>query len=65
MVGTVSGRVKHAQRAVKAGVDFVVAQGTEAGGHTGEIALSVLLPQIIDAVGHKVPVVAAGGMFFF
>jgi enoyl-[acyl-carrier protein] reductase II len=63
LVGTVSGRVKHAQRAVKAGVDFVVAQGTEAGGHTGEIALSVLLPQIIDAVGHKVPVVAAGGIF--
>jgi len=63
LVGTVSGRVKHAERAVKGGVDFVIAQGSEAGGHTGEISLSVLLPQIIDAVGHKVPVIAAGGIY--
>jgi len=63
LVGSVCGTVKHAERACKGGVDFVIAQGTEAGGHTGEIALSVLLPQVIDAVGHKIPVVAAGGIF--
>ena len=63
LVGSIAGKVKHAVGAVNAGVDFVVAQGYEAGGHTGEIALSVLLPQIVDAVGSKVPVVAAGGIF--
>ena len=50
-------------QAVEAGCDIVVAQGTEAGGHTGKVATLPLVPQIVDAVGGKVPVVAAGGIF--
>jgi enoyl-[acyl-carrier protein] reductase II len=50
-------------RAVEAGCDLVVAQGTEAGGHTGQVASLPLVPQIVDAVGARVPVVAAGGIF--
>jgi enoyl-[acyl-carrier protein] reductase II len=49
--------------AVASGVDFVVAQGTEAGGHTGTVATMALVPQVVDAVQGKVPVVAAGGLF--
>jgi enoyl-[acyl-carrier protein] reductase II len=56
------GKVKHATNAVEAGCDIVVAQGTEAGGHTGQVAVFPLVPQIVDAVGGKVPVVAAGGI---
>jgi len=62
VVGVVVGKVSHAVNAVKAGVDFVIAQGTEAGGHTGEVALMALLPQVVDAVGKQVPVCAAGGI---
>jgi enoyl-[acyl-carrier protein] reductase II len=40
----------------------VVAQGTEAGGHTGRVATMALVPQVVDAVGDRVPVVAAGGI---
>jgi NAD(P)H-dependent flavin oxidoreductase YrpB (nitropropane dioxygenase family) len=47
---------------VASGVDIVVAQGYEAGGHTGEIASMVLVPEIADAVGPQVPVLAAGGI---
>ena len=57
------GKVRHAIAAVEAGCDFVVAQGTEAGGHTGTVATMPLVPQIVDAVGDRVPVVAAGGIF--
>jgi enoyl-[acyl-carrier protein] reductase II len=56
------GKVRHAIAAVEAGCDLVVAQGTEAGGHTGQIATMPLVPQIVDAVGERVPVVAAGGI---
>ena len=45
------------------GCDIVVAQGTEAGGHTGQVATMPLVPQIVDAVGSAIPVVAAGGIF--
>jgi enoyl-[acyl-carrier protein] reductase II len=55
-----AGRVKHAQRAEAAGADVVAAQGTEAGGHTGEIGTLALVPQVVDAV--RIPVVAAGGI---
>jgi enoyl-[acyl-carrier protein] reductase II len=48
---------------VEAGCDIVVAQGTEAGGHTGQVATMALVPQVVDAVGGQVPVVAAGGIF--
>ncbi len=54
------GRVRHAQKSEAAGADVVVAQGTEAGGHTGEIGTLALVPQIVDAV--KIPVLAAGGI---
>jgi enoyl-[acyl-carrier protein] reductase II len=63
VVVSMCGKVEHAQRAVDAGCDLVVAQGTEAGGHTGQIASFPLVPQIVDAVGDRVPVVAAGGIF--
>mmetsp|Transcript_2629 Transcript_2629/g.2991 ORF Transcript_2629/g.2991 Transcript_2629/m.2991 type:complete len:327 (+) Transcript_2629:3-983(+) len=63
LVASIAGKVSHAIKAVDAGVDFVIVQGYEGGGHTGEIALSVLLPQVVDAVGHRVPVVAAGGIY--
>jgi enoyl-[acyl-carrier protein] reductase II len=54
------GRVRHAQKSEAAGADAVVAQGTEAGGHTGEIGTLALVPQTVDAV--KIPVLAAGGL---
>jgi enoyl-[acyl-carrier protein] reductase II len=63
LVVNMCGKVEHAIRAVEAGCDVVVAQGTEAGGHTGQVASLPLIPQIVDAVGDKVPVVAAGGIF--
>lgn len=55
------GNVKNARRVADAGVDVVVAQGTEAGGHTGRIATMALVPQAVDAV-RPTPVVAAGGI---
>lgn len=61
VVTALAGTVEHARRHVAAGVDFVVAQGTEAGGHTGQIATMVLVPDVVDAVA-PVPVVAAGGI---
>jgi enoyl-[acyl-carrier protein] reductase II len=62
LVVSMCGKVRHAVQAVEAGCDIVVAQGTEAGGHTGQVATFPLVPQIVDAVGGKVPVVAAGGI---
>jgi len=62
LVVNMCGKVDHARRAVDAGCDVVVAQGTEAGGHTGRIATMPLVPQVVDAVGDRVPVVAAGGI---
>jgi enoyl-[acyl-carrier protein] reductase II len=63
VVVSMCGKVEHALRAVEAGCDLVVAQGTEAGGHTGLVASLPLIPQIVDAVGDRVPVAAAGGIF--
>jgi enoyl-[acyl-carrier protein] reductase II len=63
LVINMCGKVDHARRAVDAGCDIVVAQGTEAGGHTGRVATMPLVPQVVDAVGDQVPVVAAGGIF--
>jgi enoyl-[acyl-carrier protein] reductase II len=63
LVVNMCGKVDHARRAVDAGCDVVVAQGTEAGGHTGTVATMPLVPQVVDAVGEHVPVVAAGGIF--
>ena len=63
LVGSMCGKVRHAVSAVASGCDFVVAQGTEAGGHTGLVATMALVPQVVDAVSARVPVVAAGGLF--
>lgn len=63
LVVSMCGKVRHAVRAARAGCDIVVAQGTEAGGHTGLVATMPLVPQVVDAVGTDVPVVAAGGIF--
>ncbi|MDQ1492141.1 MAG: hypothetical protein QOJ23_4655 [Actinomycetota bacterium] len=60
-VAALAGKREHAERHVAAGVDIVVAQGYEAGGHTGEIATMVLVPEIVDAVA-PLPVLAAGGI---
>ena len=62
LVVNMCGKVRHAVDAVAAGCDLVVAQGTEAGGHTGRVATMALVPQVVDAVGDQVPVVAAGGV---
>ncbi len=62
LVGALVGSKQHAERQVSIGVDVIVAQGTEAGGHCGEIATMVLVPQVVDAVGPDVPVLAAGGI---
>jgi len=55
------GRVRHAEKVVELGVDAVIAQGGEGGGHTGTVPTSLLVPQVVDAVGADVPVLAAGG----
>lgn len=62
LVASMCGKVRHAIASVEAGCDIVIAQGTEAGGHTGQIATMALVPQVVDAVGDRVPVVAAGGI---
>lgn len=59
-VVVMTGKVSHARRAEEAGADVVVAQGTEAGGHTGEIGAFALVPQVVDAV--RIPVLAAGAI---
>lgn len=60
-VAALVGTVEHARRQVAAGADLIVAQGSEAGGHTGEISTMVLVPQVVDAVA-PIPVLAAGGI---
>jgi NAD(P)H-dependent flavin oxidoreductase YrpB (nitropropane dioxygenase family) len=61
LVAALCGRVKQAVRHMKAGVDVIIAQGSEGGGHTGDVGSIVLWPQIIDAVA-PTPVLAAGGV---
>jgi len=60
-VAALAGSVEHARRHAEAGADLIVAQGTEAGGHTGQIATMVLVPEVVDAVA-PLPVLAAGGI---
>ncbi len=62
-VMNVCGTVRHAKAGEDGGLDAVVAQGTEAGGHTGTVATMTLVPQVVDAIAGKVPVVAAGGLY--
>ncbi len=60
-VAALAGTVDHARRHAEAGADIIVAQGYEAGGHTGEISTMVLVPEVVDAVA-PLPVLAAGGI---
>jgi len=62
VIGAMCGKATHARRQREAGVELIVAQGTEAGGHTGDIASMVLLPQVVEACGPGIPVLAAGGI---
>ena len=66
LIGALCGSVRHALKHKEAGLDFVVCQGTEGGGHTGEVSSLVLWPQVIDALGGggpgSLPVLAAGGV---
>jgi NAD(P)H-dependent flavin oxidoreductase YrpB (nitropropane dioxygenase family) len=65
------GSPKHVQKALEAGVDLICAQGGEGGGHTGDLATSILIPMVVDLCRNAVSpltkqpviVVAAGGMF--
>ena len=66
-VAALVGAKEHAIKQVHAGVDLIVAQGTEAGGHCGEVTTLVLIPEVLDAIaeipgGKDVPVLAAGGI---
>src|SRR5262249_50389417 len=61
LVAALAGLPVHAERHKTAGVDLIVAQGTEAGGHTGEVATMSLVPPVVDAVA-PTPVLAAGGI---
>lgn len=63
LVISMCGKVEHARRALDAGCDVVIAQGTEAGGHTGAVATFPLVPLVVDAMAGAIPVVAAGGIF--
>ncbi|WP_030990456.1 nitronate monooxygenase [Streptomyces sp. NRRL WC-3744] len=61
LVAALAGSARHARKHQEAGIDIVVAQGYEAGGHTGEIATMVLTPEVVEAVD-PLPVLAAGGI---
>jgi NAD(P)H-dependent flavin oxidoreductase YrpB (nitropropane dioxygenase family) len=61
-VAALVGAKEHAVKQVAAGVDLIVAQGTEAGGHCGEVTTMVLVPEVIEAIDGAVPVLAAGGI---
>ncbi|WP_432157359.1 NAD(P)H-dependent flavin oxidoreductase [Streptomyces sp. bgisy153] len=61
LVAALAGSARHAVKHVRAGIDIVVAQGYEAGGHTGDIASMVLTPEVVTAVA-PLPVLAAGGI---
>jgi NAD(P)H-dependent flavin oxidoreductase YrpB (nitropropane dioxygenase family) len=65
MIGAMCGKGEHAARHIAAGVEVIIAQGTEAGGHTGEVATLVLVPQVVEACalhGDGIAVLAAGGI---
>ena len=55
------GAPRHAEKVLELGVDAVIAQGAEGGGHTGGVPTSLLLPAVVDAVGSSIPVLGAGG----
>ncbi len=61
LIGALAGRLKHGIAHKEAGLDFVVCQGSEGGGHAGEVTSMVLWPQMVDALA-PLPVLAAGGI---
>ncbi|MFL2707211.1 MAG: nitronate monooxygenase [Gammaproteobacteria bacterium] len=63
-VGAMIGSSKHAIKQVEAGVDLLIASGTEAGGHTGEVSTMVLIPEIFESIKpyNEIPILAAGGI---
>ncbi|GAA2423667.1 nitronate monooxygenase family protein [Actinomadura vinacea] len=61
-VAGLASNARHARKQVEVGVDIIVAQGTEAGGHTGDVSTMVLIPEVVDAVGADTMVLAAGGI---
>ncbi|GAA1779230.1 nitronate monooxygenase family protein [Actinomadura chokoriensis] len=61
-VAGLASNARHARKQVEVGVDIIVAQGTEAGGHTGDVSTMVLIPEVVDAVGEDTIVLAAGGI---
>ena len=61
LIGALAGRLKHGINHKKAGLDFIVCQGSEGGGHAGEVTSMVLWPQMVKAVA-PLPVLAAGGI---
>src|SRR3546814_16603331 len=58
----VVGKVKHALKVVESGIDMIVAQGHDGGGHNSPVGTISLIPQVVDAVGDRVPVLGAGGI---
>ncbi len=62
LLGALCGKPAHAVRQLKAGVQVLIAQGTEAGGHTGDISTMVLVPQVVAVCPADIPVLAAGGI---
>ena len=62
VVGAMCGKAAHAKRQIDAGAEVVVAQGTEAGGHTGDISTIVLVPEVVAVAGGRAAVLAAGGI---
>jgi NAD(P)H-dependent flavin oxidoreductase YrpB (nitropropane dioxygenase family) len=61
-VAGLASNARHARKQVEVGVDIIVAQGTEAGGHTGDVSTMVLIPEVVDTVGPDTIVLAAGGI---
>lgn len=61
-LGSVVGATRHAQRAVAAGADFVVAQGHDGGGHNSAVGTMALIPQVVDALDPSIPVLGAGSI---
>lgn len=61
-VGVVVGAVRHAQKSLASGVDFVVAQGNDGGGHNSVVGTMALIPQVVDEVAGRIPVLGAGSI---
>jgi NAD(P)H-dependent flavin oxidoreductase YrpB (nitropropane dioxygenase family) len=61
-VAGLASNARHALKQKEVGVDIIVAQGTEAGGHTGDVSTMVLIPEVVDVVGEDTIVLAAGGI---